>query len=213
MDTLWGNRGWGSCLVEAQLDWYGMPYRTEMVNPWKDPEGRERLRRVNPLVQLPTMVLADGSIMTESVAITFMLADRARAAGIADRDILVPRPEEAVRERYLRWQVFLVANIYPMFTIVDDVTRWVSGEEAQKSLHEHASAYRERMWAQVEANAGAGPWFLGDRFSALDIYIAVMTRWTPRRAYFAERCPRLTSIALAADREPRLAATWKRNFD
>jgi GST-like protein len=68
-----------------------------------------------------------------------------------------------------------------------------------------------RLWGIVEEAAGA-PWFLGDRFSALDIYVAAMTRWRPKRPWFAEHAPRLHAIALAADAEPRLAQVWARNY-
>jgi GST-like protein len=57
-----------------------------------------------------------------------------------------------------------------------------------------------------------GPWFLGESFSALDIYVAVMTRWRPRRAWFSENCVRLHAIAAKADVEPRLGAVLLRNF-
>ena len=30
--TLWGRTGWGSTLVEAQLDWYGLPFSFEPVD-------------------------------------------------------------------------------------------------------------------------------------------------------------------------------------
>jgi GST-like protein len=39
-----------------------------------------------------------------------------------------------------------------------------------------------------------------------------MTRWRPRRDWFAEQCPKLHAIALACDADPRLAPVWARNF-
>jgi GST-like protein len=212
MYTLWGHRGWGSTLIEAQLDWYGVKFDSIWVNPLKRAEDRDRLVAVNPLAQLPTLVLEDGTIMTESAAITLMLADRAAAAGIAPAELLVPPPGAPERNRFLRWLVFLVANVYPTFTIGDDVSRWISGEAPQAELLQRSNAYRERMWQIVEDAATPGPWFLGSRFSALDIYVGVMTNWNPRRAWFAEHRKKLTAIALAADKHPKLAATWQRNF-
>jgi GST-like protein len=67
------------------------------------------------------------------------------------------------------------------------------------------------LWRQVETVAGA-PWFLGPRFSALDVYIVVMTHWQPRRGWFEAECPQLCGIALRADGEPRLVGVWQRNF-
>ena len=206
MYTLYGSPGWGSVLVEAQLAWYGLPTGHEEVgNLFKDAASRERLARVNPLAQIPTLVLPDGTVMTESAAITLLLAD---VAGSTD---LVPPPGDPTRAGFLRWLVFLVASLYPTFTFADDPARFVPGEEAQKGFRTNVDAYGLRLWSMVEGAAGA-PWFLGDRFSALDIYVAAMTRWRPKRPWFADHAPRLHAIAARADAEPRLAAVWARNY-
>jgi GST-like protein len=68
------------------------------------------------------------------------------------------------------------------------------------------------MWLSVEAAAGSR-WFLGDHFSALDIYIAVMTRWRPGRKWFEANTPKLVAIARKAAEKPELAAVLARNFD
>ena len=55
-------------------------------------------------------------------------------------------------------------------------------------------AYAQRLWHQVESETGS-PWFLGERFSALDIYINVATRWRPKRGWFESETPKLFAIA------------------
>jgi GST-like protein len=206
MYQLFGRKGWGSALTELQLGWYGLPYRLEEVDDLFESEGgRQRLAQVNPLAQLPTLVLRDGTVMTESAAITLHLAD------VTGSHELVPPAGDPVRPRFLRWLVFLVANIYPTFTYADDPARFVTGAAAQAAFRESVDAYARRLWGMMEDEV-AGPWFLGERFSALDIYIAVMTRWRPRRPWFAEHRPRLSGIALAAEAQPKLAAVWARNF-
>jgi GST-like protein len=206
MHTLYARPGWGSVLVEAQLAWYGLPYTVEDVDDlFKSASAREALARVNPLAQLPTLVLPDGAVMTESAAITLLLADR------RDGDALAPKPGDPQRAAFLRWLIFIVANIYPTFTYADEPSRFVPGEDAQKGFRANVDAHAQRLWRMVE-DAASSPWFLGERFSALDIYVAAMTRWRPQRAWFAERCPRLHAIALAADAEPKLRPVWRRNF-
>lgn len=206
MYKLYARPGWGSAIVEAQLAWYGLRYDIEDVDDlFKSAAARAHLAAVNPVAQVPTLVLPDGGVMTESAAITLHLAD---ATG---SDALVPRPTEDVRPDFLRWLVFLVANVYPTFTYADDPARFVPTESAQKDFRANVDAYAQRLWLMVEQAAGA-PRFLGTRASALDIYIGVMTRWRPRRAWFAEHCPKLHAIARAADAEPKLAAVWQRNF-
>ncbi|MGQ3300298.1 glutathione S-transferase family protein [Reyranella sp.] len=204
--TLWGRPGWGSALVEAQLDWYGLPFAYETVGDlFKDPDAKAKLEKVNPLAQVPTLVLPDGSIMSESAAITLLLAD------VTGSDALVPAPGAPERAAFLRWLVFLVANIYPTFTYADDPARFVSVNNARDPFRAAADAYAQRLWRQVESTAGA-PWFLGERFSALDIYIGVMTRWRPRRGWFETETPKLFAIARKADQRPELKETWRRNF-
>jgi GST-like protein len=154
---------------------------------------------------VPTLVLPDGQVMTESAAITLHLADVTR------RSDLVPAPDEPARPGFLRWLVFIVANIYPTFTYADDPARFVPGEDAQRAFRENVDAYVQRLWRQLDEVAGS-PYFLHQRFTALDIYVAVMTRWRPRRAWFAQACPRLHTIAARLDAEPQLAAVWRRNF-
>jgi GST-like protein len=208
MYTLYAHAGWGSALTEAQLAWYGLPFAIEDVEDlFTSTAARERLARVNPLAQLPTLVLPDGRVMTESVAITLHLADGAAA----DRSLVPPAPG-AERDRFLRWQVFLVANVYPTFTIGDDTARWLPDEASQQELRDAMLGYRQRLWHMVEDVAGDGPWFLGARFSAIDIFISVMTRFTPKRDWFAAETPKLTAIALRADAVPELAAVWQRNY-
>jgi GST-like protein len=160
---------------------------------------------VNPLAQVPTLVLADSTVMTESAAITLHLAE------IANDDTLVPRAGDPLRPVFLRWLIFLVANVYPTYTYADDPSRFVAASEARQSFRDAVDRYACRLYSLLEGQAGE-PWFFGSRFSALDIYVTVMTRWRPRRAWFAEHAPRLFAIATKTETLERLAAVWRKNF-
>ena len=205
MYKLYARPGWGSVIVEAQLAWYGLPYGlVEVDDLFQSAEAREQLARLNPLAQLPTLVDAQGRVMTESAAITLHLAD------VAGSDTLVPSPGARERPDFLRWLVFIVANIYPTFTYADEPSRFVPGD-AGKAFRENVDAYALKLWHEIE-RASSAPWFLGDRFSALDIYVAAMTRWRPKRPWFAGHAPRLHAAALKTDALPQLAPVWVRNF-
>jgi len=188
---LLGEHGWGSVLVESQLVLYGLEHDYERVGDlFESEKARRRVADFNPLSQVPTLVLPDGSVMSESAAITLYLAD------LTGSDRLVPPPGDPSRAKFLRWLIFLVTNVYPT----------VKHEAARQGFRDEVGAYAKRLYSIVDAAAGS-PWFLGERFSAIDIYICAMTRWRPGRAWFAEN-----AIARAADDLPELAAVWQRNF-
>jgi GST-like protein len=76
MYALYAHAGSGSALIETQLAWYGLPYQIEEVGDlFRDKDAGQKLRPVNPLMQIPTLVLPDGQIMTESAAITLHMAE------------------------------------------------------------------------------------------------------------------------------------------
>lgn len=204
--VLYGRPGWGSALIEAQLDWYGLPWRYESCGDlFASAEAQSQLRPLNPITQVPTLVLPGGEVMTESAAITLHLAD------LTGRDDLVPGPQAPERASFLRWLVFLVANIYPTFTYADIPERFVKTPGAGEGFRAEVDTYERRLWTIVEG-AAAGPHFLGTSFSALDIYLAVMTRWRPGVAWFSENAPLLSACAQRASSLPQLQAMMQRNF-
>ena len=150
-------------------------------------------------------MLDDGTVMTESAAITLHLAD------VAGNDSLVPGAGQASRAAFLRWLMFIVANIYPTYTYADDPTRFVEVSDAQQSFKNAVDRYAQKLYAILDGEAGE-PWFLGERFSALDIYVCVMSRWRPRRPWFAEHAPRLFAIASRTEAVERLQAVWRKNY-
>lgn len=203
---LYANAGWGSAIVEAQLAWYGIDFElVESGDLFQDAAAREKLAAINPLAQIPTLILDTGEILTESAAITLVLAD------LTGSDGLVPGSDSPDRSSFLRWLVFIVANIYPTYTYADDPSRFVAQESARKPFHEAVNAYARKLYGHLE-DAADGPWFLGERMSALDIYIGVMTNWRPGKAWHDANSPRLTAIAGRIAQDPAISAVLTRNF-
>jgi GST-like protein len=202
--TLLGQVGWGSALVEAALTLADLPFAFEVVEPRGGAAEREKLLRYNPLGEVPTLILPDGKVMTESAAIMLYLADLAPGAG------LVPLVPGERRSKFLHWLVFLVAAIYPTFTYGDVPSRYVSGKAAQDELSASTDAAKLRYWSLLEAAISPSPFALGD-FTALDIYITVMVHWRPGRTWFREYCPKLHAVAEAGLALPKLRGVWQHN--
>lgn len=203
---LLASKGTGSTVVEAALELSRLPYEVEELSCSTLGPGSDRLRALNPLGQVPALVLPDGSVPTESAAIVMHI--RARAPGVG----LVPPADAETRPMFLRWFFFFVGAIYPTFTFGDEPERWVRDPAAGQQLRESTDRHREEMWLYVEGQISPEPWLIGAEFSILDIYVWVMTHWRPRGAWFAEHCPKLSAIALAVDGRSELAAVRARNF-
>lgn len=203
---LFTSKGCGSVLVEALLELTGETYeREEHAFETLGPKN-SRIARYNPLGQVPTLVLPDGSVMTQSAAIAIYLADHTPTSRLA------PAIDHPDRAQFLRWLIFLVADLYATYYYADKPEQFVSGEKPAAELKESIGEHRKRLWKIVEANARGTPWFLGQQFCALDVFIAAMSRWTPRREWLTDHCPKLAAIAVAADQKPELKAVWGRNF-
>jgi GST-like protein len=200
-----GNPGCGSAIVQAALELSGLAYEVEMLDIWQPGPERERLFALNPLGQVPVLILPDGRVMTESAAMVLHLSELAPGAGLA------PLPSASSRPAFLHWLIFLVAAIYPTFTYGDEPARYVNEQEARDELRAVTDAERQGHWRQIETSI-SGPWMLGAERSALDLYVWVMSHWRPGRSWFADYCPRLAAIIEAVEGDPRLAAVKTANW-
>jgi GST-like protein len=83
----------GSLIVEAAFAFAGIPLEFIDLSWDEIRSDNPSLRAINPLAQVPTLLMPDGSVMTESAAIILHLADLDAKAN------LVPPPEHAQRSR------------------------------------------------------------------------------------------------------------------
>lgn len=202
---LLGCKGCGSAIVEAAFAWAGIPLDYEEVDYSAGSPTRARLLEVNPLGQVPSLLLPSAQVMTESLAIVQYVDDLAPKAG------LVPPRNDPARVAWLRWSVFIVGALYPTWTYGDEPAKWVEEARGAKQLRESTDQHRCRLWQQVEEVAGA-PWFLGQRKSAIDLYVAVMTHWRPGRKWFAGHTPKLLAIAEKTSATAGVAEVIAKNF-
>lgn len=200
---LYGCVGCGSAAVEAALAWLGIEPVVHDLEPWKDPDAVESLKRLNPLGQVPTLRLPDGTIMTESAAILLWLAER--------HGKLLPDAPEKRAEAY-RWLVFLATNAYAAISIGDYPERWIEGEAEGEALKAGAKRCLKGYWRQLEAAVEPAPFLLGERVSVLDLLVTAMVHWRPGKEWFDKECPKIMDAARRVKQEPASRAVWARHF-
>lgn len=203
---LWWRAGWRSALVEAQAAEYGIDLELiELDDPVTGPEAQKEWAALNPLQQLPTIQLDDGQVMVESAAITLWLADHTGS------DLLVPGSDAPEYPSFLRWLIWMAASICPCATYHNLASDLVMDPIESRGLESHLVERMQSLWLQSAEEAGT-PWFLGERYSAIDLYIAIMLRWGPGLDWAAEHAPRLYNIAIAASERPAIAPVIAHNF-
>ena len=205
--TLYGAPGSGATPVHAALTLIGAQVETVDIAPWEGEAERERVSTVNPMRQVPALVLPSGEVMTESAAILIWLGDRYPEAG------LCPAPDDPLRARYLRWMVYLPAAIYSMFWVRDEPSRLVPDPAAQAAMLERTAERIAHCWQLMDSQIDEPtPYLLGEKISMLDLYVTVMSRWTPRRRRFYRVAPRMARVVRRVDADPRLAEFWAARF-
>lgn len=88
---LYGDTGSGSAPVEMALAEIGAAVELRSVPLATDAQLAEDYRRINPMGRIPTLILPDGTVLTETIAILLTLADRHPEAA------LLPPPGSADR--------------------------------------------------------------------------------------------------------------------
>ncbi len=75
MSKLYGSIGTGACAVKAALTEAGAPFEEVEIKTSTKQHLTEEYRQINPRQQVPSLMLPDGSIMTEGPAILLHIAD------------------------------------------------------------------------------------------------------------------------------------------
>jgi GST-like protein len=196
-----GERGWGNVAVEAALTLIGAPYRvvdTGATGPKRPP--------ATITAQVPVLELPSGEIMTESAAILIWLADAYPIARLA------PAIDSPMRPAFLRWMTFVAASIYALYWVKDDPARVVDGEAAKAQVKARLAERIVRGWALMEAGITPGTWLLGGEITVLDLYVTVVSRWTPRPRLHSQIAPKIAGVVRRVEAHPRLAALWAERF-
>ena len=204
MYRVYARPNWGSVFVEALLALANEPYELIDVDISDSSADSAKHTEVNLRAQLPTIVTPDGTVVTESHKIAFYIAERAPPG------LLAPPPGDRLHLAYRSWQINLGVFVDSEI-IFDTLARWADGEEGRAASKTREDALRKKLLPPFESSAEE-PWFLGVRFSTLDVFVSIMTRWSPDRDWYRENCPKLHAIAVAVDRLPPLKEIWARNF-
>jgi glutathione S-transferase len=170
------------------LEELGTPYERVLVDRTTNAHRSPEYLKLNPNGKIP--VLVDGElVLYETGAIVLHLVDTHPEAGLA------PAVGTAERATFYKWLLWLANTLQaemPMYFYSD---RWADDAAGAAQVKRHAEAHIAGMIDQLEGELArhGGPWFAGERFSALDPYVFMLCRWTRGMQRPARTLPHLSA--------------------
>lgn len=207
MYTLYGTQGSGSAAAEAALVLADLPFREVRASQWEADSAQAELLQHNPLGQIPTLLLPDGAVLTESAAILIHLGLAHPASGLLPADA-------GARAQAIRGLVYIAANCYSAISIGDYPERWCSepDEATNARIRAGARARLHHHWGLFADQFPATPFLSGGAPGALDLLASVVSRWSGARAFLRAQRPAFFATLQSIDSHPAVAAVFRRHW-
>ena len=157
------------------LEEMGLPFELKLVDRANNAQKSPEYLKLNPNGLIP--VLVDGDlVLYETAAICLHLTDTHPEMGLA------PAVGTHDRAQFYKWLIWLTNTFQPAIIMYFYTDRYTSSTDAAVIAQIKAKT-QERIGAMLKqlddhlAGHG-GPWMMGEKFSALDIYAFMLGRWT-----------------------------------
>lgn len=134
-----------------------------------EPRPSEQLA-INPNGWIPVLVW-DNQAMYECAAITVFLCDRHPEANLA------PAIDDANRAVYLQTLVYFSSSVQNAFQLNYYPDRFADAPDDEPSAQRRGNRRLRETWTVIDDQIGEKDWIVGDRFSAADIYLFMLTTW------------------------------------
>ncbi|MEL4013467.1 glutathione transferase GstA [Dryocola clanedunensis] len=130
----------------------------------KRTEAGDDYFEVNPKGQVPALLMDDGSLLTEGVAIVQYLADK-----VPDRQLLAPAGS-MTRYHTLEWLNYIATELHKGFSPLFNPAT----PDEFKTVTRQAL---EKKFKYVNEELNDKQWLMGLRFTVADAYLFTVLRW------------------------------------
>lgn len=156
--------------IRVMLEEIGVPYELLPTSVNMDEPRPAELLAINPNGWVPVLIWEDGA-MYECAAVTIFLCDRHSEAGLA------PAMDDPARALYLQTLVYFTSSVQNAFQLSYYPDRFADHAENEGSAQRRGNRRLRETWQVMDDQIGSNDWVLGDRFSAADIYLFMLTTW------------------------------------
>jgi glutathione S-transferase len=171
MYTLYFSRGSASMAPHALLEEIGAAYVLKHIDQAANQQNDPDYLRLNPHGRVPTLVVDGKQVIYEAAAICLTLADRHAQAGLA------PAIDDPLRAAYYQWLAYLTNTIQERYLLFFYPDRYIGNPAHAPEVKDSATQQLITHWQRVDQALAKGPYLLGDRFSACDLYLHMLYSW------------------------------------
>jgi glutathione S-transferase len=199
---LYWRAGSGSLVADAALAMVGVSYETIEVAAEREALLTPQFLAVNPLAQIPVVVMPDGTILTETAAIQITLDE------LHPQAMLLPPRGTKDRIAALRWLMIMATGVYPAAIRYYYSSRYTTdpAETAIAAVQAAAAADLDRIFGVI-LPAIEGPFILGKTMTIVDVYLAMLGDWHPA----VTSTPEFRTLREAVLAHPGISAAWDRH--
>ena len=178
-----------SAAIVTVLEEIGVPYDLQEIHFETGYTKSEDYLKISPLGLFPALEIEGQDPIFESAAINLYLCDRHQ------NRTLTPGPDEPERARFLQWLFYLSNTVYTTYTRYNHPERYTTTPECEADAKQQMLNSIMSLWAGIEKILDReGPWLLGERFSACDIYLQMITTWHDDPAELLDTYPNIKEL-------------------
>jgi glutathione S-transferase len=178
------------------LEWLGEPYRLCRIQ-MPNEVSSERYGAVNAVRETPTLLTADGALLSESVAILNHLATRGIAKGLGFAQ------SDPAFDRFNQMLAFLNTSLFSAFSPLWYALETEGDPAAHAALRAYGANQVAKAHGHLEAMLADRDWLAGDRPGLVDAYFAGIARWNDyHKVVDRSDYPRLARLYQRLQEEP-----------
>ena len=206
MYTLYWSPGSASMVPHGVLEESGALYELALVSVDAGQHRDPAYLKLNPNAKVPTLVVDGKTAVFECGAISMFIADRHPEAKLA------PATNEMARGHYYQWMSHLTNSVQPAMLRYYYPERITSDAAGTAAVAQTATEEIGSLWGRIDQHLAAnGPYLLGNRFSAADIFAHVLSTWQQCCPNTYERFPNLKRLADLVAARPAMQRVIQKN--
>lgn len=187
----------GACSLASHiaLIWAGASCDFQKLS--HDEVGGPEYLKINPKGAVPALMLDDGTVITESLAVLEYIADRYTEAELGpaagnwmERAKLNEILAELVSDVHKAWGPFFAPGRY--------VTRQANQDDARQA----AFAMLDKQYSRLDRLMQGREWLVLDRRTVADAYLYVMCRWKDKSPTPLASYPALAAFIARLEQDP-----------